>query len=47
MTVSFLQHSGDAALSVASDLCSSVEKDFLCIVASNMAEFKVVPLTMM
>lgn len=51
--VPFLWHSGDVALPMVSvaatlcGLCCFVDKDFLCIAASNISELEAVPSTMM
>lgn len=51
--VPFLWHSGDVALPMVSvaaalcGLCCIVDKDFLCIAASNISELEAVPSTIM
>lgn len=51
--VPFLWHSGDVALPMVSvtaalcGLCCIIDKDFLCIAASNIFELETVPSTMM
>lgn len=48
--VSFLWHSRDVTLLIAAALCGLcciVDKDFLCVAASNISELEAVPSTMM